>query len=217
MSLAKGAKAGIELDYHGLDRTAESNFRAIQENINGYFWDDLRFPATAVNLDSAATRYSFNTTELGIQFDTNARHPNEQVNFIAQMPHSKLFGSNAHVHIHWMQAEANLPNVLLAHRWYNNNKAIPSTWTFSIMKPGVFTYVSGNLAQISEIAVATPPVNEDVSSILEMKLWRDTANTTGYFAGADPYTVAWLFKELDLHIQFDSIGSVQEYDKYRRT
>ena len=174
-------------------------------------WDDLKFPATGLNLDSAATRYSVDTTELGTSFHSDARYTNEQLGMVVQLPHAWKEGTILKPHIHWIQNQAAVPNWLMAYRVYNNGE-VPGAFSFSMIDNTVFTYTSGSICQISGF----PDIDMyglTISSIIDIKLWRDTANTSTLFAGADPVATDALLKEYDIHYQLDSNGSVQEYVK----
>ena len=175
-------------------------------------WDDLRFPATAVNLDSAATRYSFDTTDIAISFANNARYTNEQLNFIIQLPHSWQEESAIKPHIHWIQNQAAVPNWLIEYRVYNNGDLLPAFGTFGTLQSHAFTWSSGSLVQISSF----PEIDMTgfrASCIVDVKLWRDTLNTSAQFAGVDPVATAVLLKEFDSHYQIDSFGSAMEFVK----
>ena len=185
---------------------------------SGLAWEDLRFPAFAQNVDVANGRIDYDYTNLGINFQYNARYnENEQLSVIAQMPHGKKMGTDVDIHVHWAQTKDYIPNVLIEYRWYNNGDPIPTGWTQLTMPSGMFTYTSGTLAQISDIGDITPPSGEAVSSILEIKLFRDVDNETSLFADVDAYNTGgdtdWLLKEFDVHYQIDTRGSRQEYIK----
>ena len=173
-------------------------------------WDDLKFPATALRLDVAATRYSFDSTELGIRFDTNARYTEEQLSMIAQMPHHWKEGSTLKPHFHWIQEQAEFPNVLFAYRAYNNGDT-PGAYTFVEPDNHVFTYVAADICQISGF----PDIDMTgmtLSSIIDMKFWVDTANTSTLITSGSQ-ALGMLLKEIDIHYEIDSLGSNQEFVK----
>ena len=172
-------------------------------------WDDLRFPASGIDMDKGSTRYAFDSVNMGILFDADSRYPEEQLNMGGQLPHHGKAESNLHPHIHWEQDSAIIPNFLLAWRITNNGVA-PGAWTFSIIDNHKFTYVSGSIIQISEFDEISM-VGSTISCILEFKLWNDTANTSTEFVGAVAKAV--LFKEFDIHYEIDSLGSDDEYVK----
>jgi len=175
-------------------------------------WDDLRFPATGARIDVSSGRLDYDYAECGINFQSNARYDNEPLCMVAQMPHSKKLGTEVRPHIHWDQNQAATPNWLLEWRWVNNGEQ-RGTWQQEIYTNNLYTYLSGNLQQLTEFPALQPPLNESVSSLLEFRVFRDSNNSSGLFAGADPYSGSALFKEFDLHYQIDSFGSPQEYTK----
>lgn len=175
-------------------------------------WDDLRFPASADRLDVAATRYSYDYDELGISIEANARHPEEVIGNIVQMPHAWKEGSAVYPHIHWKQSQSAVPNWLIEYRAYNNGEAIPVSFIRAIAESPVFSYTSGDILQISSFPTIDM-TGLSISSFVDIKIYRDTANTSGLFAGADPVASAVLLKEIDVHFEIDSLGSDLEFTK----
>jgi hypothetical protein len=92
-------------------------------------WDDLKFPATGQGIDTTTGRLSYNYTDLGITFASNARYTEEPVGHIVQMPHAWQEQSTLHPHLHWLQAQSDIPNWMIEYRVYNNGDAPPGTWT----------------------------------------------------------------------------------------
>ena len=172
-------------------------------------WDDLTFPASAVDIDKGSTKYRFDAINMGIVFDNDSRYTEEQVNMVGQLPHRAKAGSNLHPHIHWVQDSVTVPNFLLAWRVINNG-VVPGAFTLSTIDNHKFTYSSGSIIQISEFD-EIDMTNATISCLLEFKLWNDTANTSTEFAGAVAKAV--LFKEFDAHYEIDSLGSDDEYVK----
>ncbi|MCH9835903.1 hypothetical protein K0U83_09585 [bacterium] len=174
-------------------------------------YDDLKFPATASKLESASTRYSFDSTDLGVAFDADARHTEEQLSYIVQMPHAWKEGTTLYPHVHWIQTTADYPNWLLSYRVYNNNES-PGSWTLAPIDSHVFTWSSGSLAQISAFPSITM-TGKSLSCLLDVKLWRDAANGSGEFVGAESSPVSVLMKEFDIHYEIDSLGSNEPFTK----
>ncbi len=175
-------------------------------------WDDLRFPLTGQRLTVSAGRLDYDFEECNVEYGANARYPNEPICMVAQMPHAKKFGSIAAPHLHWVQSSASIPNWLLAYRFYNNGAVIPS-WSLAAYTSHAFTYTSGSIMQITGFPHIPAPANENVSAVLDLRLFRDSANASTLFAGADPLAAVGVAKEFDLHIALDSLGSGREYDK----
>ena len=170
-------------------------------------WEDLRTPLIGQRFLVVAGRVDYNYTELTVDFSATARYLNEPVGVVFQMAHAKLLDSPVYPHLHWIQEEDHIPNWLIAFRWYKNGQLVPSTWTLAKYTTHEYTYASGALAQYTNFPGISAPAAETVSSMLEIKLYRDSANTSTKFAGADPYTSSAKAKELDVHIQLDSLGS----------
>jgi len=175
-------------------------------------WDDLRFPFSGSRFDSPSSDIIYNTTDCSLEFQTSARYPADVVSFNVQMQHDKYLNSAVEPHLHWIQEEDHIPNFLLAIRWYKNGAQVPS-FTLAIPTTHLFTYVSGEIAQITEFPLITAPADETVSSIMDIKLYRDFTNVSTLFTGADPYTIDVQTKEFDLHYQKDSLGSVTDFTK----
>ena len=177
-------------------------------------FDDIRFPLTGQQLTTSAGRLDYNFDECTVDFGATARYPEEPICMVAQMPHGKKFGTDIRPHIHWVQEQDETPNWLLAYRFYNNGAAIPSSFSLAaISSTPDFVYTSGTILQLSDFPHIGAPVNEGVSAICDLILYRDSANESGLFVGADSYSGTAAAKEFDFHIMFDAPGSRQEYIK----
>ena len=71
---------------------------------------------------------------------------------------------------------------------------------------------SGTTSDSDAVLGNTPAIG--ISGFFEVKVYRDSANASALFAGADPYTVAAQLKEADVHYQKDSLGSWSELNKW---
>jgi hypothetical protein len=177
-------------------------------------WEDMRFPASGSNLDTASSRYSYDFVNCGITFNggaTPARYANEPLCHVVQFPHGWREGSIVKPHVHWIQTTAATPNWLLRWRAYNNGDTVPA-FTNAAMTSSVWTWSSGSLLNISRF----PDIDMDgfnISCVLDMILYRDYANASGLFAGAESGAPNVLFKEFDLHYQIEATGSSKEFVK----
>jgi len=184
---------------------------------NNTYWVDMLGPLFGQRLDVAATRYSYNPFNGAIQFDNNARYTEEVIIQHVQLQHWWKLTTNGKPHLHWKQQSANIPNWLLGWKLDRNGQAGAvetdySNFTFGVIESHAFTYTSGVLNQISlfpDIDLS----NANISDLLTIALWRDTANASTLFAGADPSSLAELAMDLDTHIQVDAPGSDFEYVK----
>lgn len=186
--------------------------------VNPAQWDDLKFPANAENLLNPAGRIDFDTSELTVDFQTNATLSDSFFG-VGQIPHECQLESSIRPHIHFFQIESNVPNWLLELRIYKNGSIVPATFERFAIDQLVFTYSSGVLAQIActdlvDMTSSGPfGVIDSVSSIVDFKIYRDTANASGLFSGADPQSLDAKLKEFDIHYQIDSAGSNSEFTK----
>lgn len=178
------------------------------------YTDDLREQMIGQNIDVSTGRIDYNYTEVAVGFADNARYPNEVVCLNFQLPHGWVEETELDCHLHWLQNQNAVPNWLAQYRVIPVGGA-PGAWsalTPTTVANTVFAYGSGTLHQITEF-FDIDMTGCQVSSIVQVKIWRDTANASGAFAGADAYTGEALALYCDCHILKDSIGSIGEYDK----
>lgn len=175
-------------------------------------WDDLRFPFTGANIDVVSGRIDYDYVECTVDFQINARFPEEPVCFVAQMPHAKIMSTSIEPHLHWIQEQDTTPNWLIMTRFYNNGEVPPATWDTATYTKHIFTYTADAL-QITEFPMVSAPAGESVSAICDIRFFRDTQNASGKFAGTDGYSVEAKTKEFDFHIMLETFGSRTEYTK----
>lgn len=173
-------------------------------------WDDLRFSLDAASLDSIVGRLDYDFENCGVLAQTNATYPDNPICMIVQFPHAKKLGTDINPHIHWIQNQNATPNLLMEYRWINNGGEVV-TYQKAISSGAIFPYVSGNLLQICSWPDISPPVGEKVSSMMDVRLFRDTTNASGLFAGADTYTGDVLLKEFDIHYETNRNGSTNRW------
>lgn len=162
-------------------------------------WNDLRFPATQTKIGSNL-KPDFDFTNLGLLFPQN--DATEIAYVIGQMPHSMKIGSNLKPHIHFIQTSASQPVFKLDYRWYKNGDTPPSFTTLTC-DSFAFTYTSGSILQICSFPEIDGSSIDTVSSIIDVKIYRDDNIVTGDV----------LVKEFDIHYQINSLGSKQEFIK----
>lgn len=183
-------------------------------------WDDLSSPIVAsARLDTSSGRLDYNFFNGAVNFNSDARYPNEPVLIPLQVPHSAKYGAGAVLrpHIHWYQSQVAIPNFLIAYKIIEIGSQVTvetdySNHTFLTIDNHRITYVSGTLYQLSEF----PEI--DISSVglstsIDVVLFRDSNNTSGEFAGVDPVASDVLVKWQDQHVQKDGEGSRQEFVK----
>lgn len=183
-------------------------------------WDDLSGSLFAARLDTASGRLIYNVYNAGIEYAQNARFPEEPIVVPIQMRHAQEYGTGAlaRPHIHWLQEQTSVPNFLLAYKLTNYGSSVVketdfSNYTLTPWSSSAFTHPgSGAFAQITgfpeiDLSGAT------ISASLDIALFRDSANTSGLFAGVDPVAAGVVVKYTDSHVKFNSAGSRQEYIK----
>ena len=181
-------------------------------------WDDLLFPLTGQKIDVASGRINYDYFNGTVNFNANARYPEEPVGFAVQIKHKWKEGSVVRPHIHWLQQHATeIPNWLLGYKISKKNTARTietdfSNHTFLLISEHRYTYASGVLNQISHFTPITL-TGVEISDMVHFVLFRDTGNVSTLFAGADPSALGEHIDEFDVHIEIDSIGSNEEYVK----
>ena len=179
-------------------------------------WDDLKFPFTGVGLDDTSGRIDYDYFNCSIGFQANARYPEEPICALCQMPHKWNEGTYIVPHIHWIQQAADVPNWLLAYKINPLGEAISVETDYSnytlLTSSTVFTYVSGGLFQISSFG-NIDMTGYQISDCIQFVIFRDSANASGQFAGADPSALVEHVVEFDVHYQVHTVGSRQEYIK----
>jgi hypothetical protein len=166
----------------------------------------------AISLKSIGIGVTANATESVMEFTTLA-NLNDYLYKNLQLNHDRDETANIYPHIHFFQDNNNAPNFLVRYRWHKNGSAKTTAWSEYKCNTLAFTYVSGTLHQIAHGAGITPPSGSTISDIIQFRIFRDNANTSTVFTGADPYTGTVGMLSYDVHIQLSSIGSTDEYTK----
>jgi len=166
----------------------------------------------ALGLKVSGVGITTNTTENTQDFSTLA-DLNDYLTANIQLNHDRSFASSIYPHIHYFQAENNVPNFLIQYRWQVNGAAKVTAWTDLVCNNSAFTYVSGTIHQIAYAAGIASPVGSTVSDIIQFRIIRDNDNDSALFAGADPYTATVGIMSFDCHMELDSNGSMAQYSK----
>ncbi len=169
------------------------------------FWDDLRFPAAAINpvgLGGAAGLSTTGNFLATLLFDASAI---EICAGVAQMPHNWKKGTAIHPHIHWTPTTTNVGDVL----WQLDYQiaAINGTFSDSYTTLQVTNSTGGvnNKHFLCEFASINMSAFTGVSAMIMWKISR-IAND-----GADTYTGDARLLEFDFHYEIDKPGSFTEY------
>lgn len=180
-------------------RNAERRLSALEEVV----WDDLRFPASAVNPPGSTADPDLDTSTGLYRFDAAGT---ELVCFQVQMPHAWKEGTSIIPHVHWLQTHSGNAYWRLEYRIVAPNGAWPSAWTVLNAWTPVFTYQDGTLHQITSLG-SIDMTGRPISTMLVCKLSR-----VGSVA-EDTHVGDVSLLEVDFHYQLDSRGSSAEFRK----
>lgn len=201
----------------GLQKAQQINGNSIY--LNPAQWDDLSSSAVGSRIDTGTGRLEYDYFNCGVTFNSNARYPEEPLCLSLQFPHAMMLNATSVLrpHFHWFQSQSSRPNFLMAYKKVLKNTTITietdySNHNFLTPDHDAFTYSSGTLYQIT--AFAEVDISDmGLSDTFDIVFFRDSANASGLFAGADPVATNVIVKYIDCHVQFDSSGSRQEYIK----
>lgn len=120
-------------------------------------WDDLANSLIGRRLASNAGTVDYNWAENSISFSANGdiTDVNDCVNFNLQKPHGVKDDSTLNMHFHWEQTDSTTREFTVRYRIQSNNTAKTTAWTEVTVDTNtgnVFTYTSGTLNQITQIA-----------------------------------------------------------------
>jgi hypothetical protein len=179
-------------------------------NGNATTFDDLLGDIT--RLQVVGVGIVADNTENALKFQTSANLSDYAViNY--QLRHRWKAGSSIYPHIHFEQTENHVPNFLIRYRWQKNLGAKTTSWSDYKCTTLVTPYTSGTLNNIAHGVAITAPSGYSISDILQFRIFRDNANTSTVFTGADPFTTDVLVTGVDIHIEEDTLGSRSEYSK----
>mgnify|MGYP006283359325 CR=1 FL=1 len=183
------------------------NYSEFQEDTGFHFaygsgvgWDDLKVPVTQAK-QGANNLPNFDYTNLGFLFPQD--DTSEIAYLIVQFPHAWKLGSTISPHVHYIQDTSDVPVFKMEYKWYQLGDQVPDSWTTVVTSGTVVSYTSGSIHQLLEFEEIDGSHISGVSSIMDIKLYRDDDIVTG----------GVLVKEFDIHYMIDSYGSRQEYVK----
>lgn len=204
---AGAAKFGNVIAGNYSEFEADGTYKAVG---SASTYDDLLGDVTRLQVSGVGI--AFDNTENALNFQRTA-NLSDYVISNYQVRHRWKAGSVVYPHIHFEQAQNQVPNFLIRYRWQRNGQAKTTAWTDYKCNTPAFTYSSGTLDQICHGAAITPPTGYSISDIIQCRIFRDNANNSTVFTGADPYTTDVLVTGIDIHIEEDTLGSRTEYTK----
>lgn len=169
----------------------------------GARWDDMRFPAAAINTVGPGGNADFDPNTGLLTFDENII---EYVTFQVQMPHNWVSGTELKPHVHWLQAAGGLPYWKLDYRIAAPGASWPGSWTTIGATSNVFPYSSGTIHQISRFPAIDMAAYEGTTSVMFACLFsRDPTDDLD----TQPEEVSLL--EVDIHYLKRTDGSTGEF------
>lgn len=171
-------------------------------------WEDLRFPATGINLPGAGGEPTRDATTGYLEFPatgttTIAIHP--------QMPHAWKQGSVVRPHVHWRKKTAGAGDVV----WQ-----LEYEWT-DVWEVATDSYTTLTVSEVAEAGRDDGTAKRHLlSSFGEIDMTGFKVSVMGMLRlsrlgndAADTYGGVVQLKEIDIHYLVDSLGSEQLYTK----
>jgi hypothetical protein len=172
-------------------------------------WEDLRFPATAVNPPGPTGVPTFDQTKIGWLFPHNST---TELAVIAQLPHGWVNGTELRPHLHWEKSTSAAGDVYweIEYQWSKPNTARTEAVIVGSHTPvwTIDTLDTQNITAFTPI----PGVGYVDSDTLIIKLRRVHDKELGDpLADVDTYGAAARYLEFDIHYLTDDFGSTDEY------
>lgn len=173
---------------------------------NATVWDDIVRSLAGRQLQSVAGAVDYDWDENAISFDSggNIAIANDRLVFGIEYKHALKANGMLNLHIHWEQVSSNDINFTTQYRIQSNGSAKTTAWTTvvrSVLTNSVFTYTAGTLNQITKLA-EIDMTGAGISATVDFRLARTDA-TVGAILG----------KYIDVHGEFDMLGSRMEFTK----
>ena len=199
----------------GISRTGDTT--TVKENltVDGDFllsdtvWDDLKFPATAINPPGQASDPDVEASSGLLLFASSGT---ELIFALAQMPHAWKEGSEISPHVHWQKTTSAAGNVAWQIRYKIASIAavMDASWT--------------DLGISTTPVPGTPDINTAdyhmITGFDNIDMTGETLSTCILFEvsrvggdAADTYGADARLLEFDVHYQIDSLGSAEEFSQ----
>jgi hypothetical protein len=183
-------------------------------------WDDLRFPALTakvggVNDPSWGQLKDNGSGSTGVYIYFFDKNTEQELFFVAQMPHSWAEGTDIEAHVHWTPAST-APGAGtdvcwgLEYTWANINGTYGNTAIIygDEQSNGATETITADKHYLTELGTISGS-GKTISSCLVCRVFRDAGST----GGTDDYDDDAGMIEVDFHYQINSFGSDDEYVK----
>jgi hypothetical protein len=186
-----------------LEKPSASGLAALEAQFAPPRWDDLRFPASGINLPGSANQPGRDDETGLLLFDDNRQ---EVVAFQVQLPHAWA-RTPINPHVHWIQRAAGTVLWRFEYQWLPTGVPVATVpdWTVVESSTPIFAYTGDVLSQVTSFGdIALDPTAGD-SDMLICRLSRMGGTAP------DDYSGDVQLLEVDIHIQVDSLGSVGQF------
>ena len=171
-------------------------------------WDDMQFPATAINPPGQASDPDFDIVNGGWLFDSTST---ELIFLMAQIPHAWDVGTPLNPHVHWQKTTDAAGDVFwqLDYKWCPIGEVMDAAFTtltadtVATGTPDTDTTDKHLITGFTDIA----GTGKGISDMLVMKLSRIGGDVDDTY-GADARLL-----EFDIHIAHDTLGSDERFVK----
>jgi len=192
--------AGGDFSYRNAKRINQ-NFSEIDDKLLG--WEDLRFPAAAINPLGAVSDPDLELTGVFTGTYLFDQGSTEVIAGQAQLPHAMKTGSMLYPHVHWCPTTTNVGNV----RWRMGYIVADMGEVF----PAAYTVLdttgpTGGIANMHRI-VYFEPVDSTGMSLSAMLIWKISRLGGDVL---DTYPADARLLEFDIHYQVDEVGSSEQ-------
>lgn len=198
-------KFGNSSDYSEFEADGTLKF-----NGNATVFDDVI--GSALRLSVVGVGLAVNNVENTLDYST-ASDLNDYAYDNYQFSHKRKLGTRIYPHVHWIQKENNKPNFLIRFRWQITGQPHTTTWSDCPLLGNVYTYTVGSLHQISYSTGLASPSTDDISGVIQLRVFRDNANASGAFATTNLYSTTVSIMFVDIHNEIDTVGSRAQYTK----
>ena len=152
-----------------------------------------------------------------VKFANNTVIADDYLYTNVQLNHDRDPGSAIYPHLHFFQTSADIPNFVIYYRWQVNLDQKVDIWQkLPVLGVGRdYTEVDRTMHQVAFFGSIESPGNDNISDIVQFRIYRDTNNDSGLFEGGDSSIGDVHVLSFDLHLYQDSWGSWGEYTKYK--
>lgn len=176
----------------------------LEFNGDATVWDDIRVPVNSVRVpgSKAPTWTTYSAGQL-LAFDYQAVSGNEEeIYFVAQLPHGYKEGTNISPHVHWVPDVNDTGTVRwgLEYEWVNRDGTFSGTTT--IYADHVIDQQIND--QVKTFFSAISGAGKTISSMIVGRLFRNSSHANDDLTGMD-----LLLLEIDFHFEKDMVGSRQ--------